>query len=130
MRARRTDSRRRWQAIATAAVVVLGTVAGGSAPQAHHGWSGYEASKLLTLTGTVRSAAFESPHGVVALESGGKVWRVILAPPSRLQRRGLPPGSIQPGQEATVEGYAHRSDPAELRAERIRVDGGEAVELR
>lgn len=96
---------------------------------AHHGWSGYDASKLLTLAGTVQEASFAYPHALLMLNADGKAWRVVLAPPSRMERRGLPAGSIAAGQPVTVEGYVSRSDPGEVRAERIRVDG-RTVEMR
>lgn len=96
---------------------------------AHHGWSGYDASRLLTLAGTVQSASFQSPHAHVTLDAQGKLWRVVLAPPSRMERRGLPSGSIEPGEQVSVEGYPHRNDPEEFRAERITVKGN-TVELR
>ena len=31
---------------------------------AHHGWSSYDSSKVLTLTGTIREAGYEHPHGL------------------------------------------------------------------
>src|SRR5262249_57110379 len=34
-----------------------------------HGWSGYDSSKVLTLTGTVREAGYEHPHGFVKLQT-------------------------------------------------------------
>jgi len=107
---------------------LLGTVPGDGA-FAHHGWSGYDASKLVTLTGTVEQVSFGSPHGLLTLQTGDKLWRVVLAPPSRLARRGLPAGSITAGERVTVEGYPHRNDPEEFRAERIRVKDA-TVELR
>jgi hypothetical protein len=96
---------------------------------AHHGWSGYDSSKETTLTGTIREAGYEHPHGFIRLESGGKVWVVVLAPPSRMENRGLPRTALQPGAGATVVGYPHRTDPDELRAERITV-AGKTTELR
>ena len=48
---------------------------------AHHGWSGYDSSKVLTLTGTIREAGYEHPHGFVKLETPGKIWLVVLARP-------------------------------------------------
>jgi hypothetical protein len=110
-----------------AAAVALTGMAG--AASAHHGWSGYDASRLITLAGTVQSASFQSPHAQLMLDSDGKVWRIVLAPPSRMQRRGLPLGSIEAGEQVTVEGYPHRNDPEEFRAERITVKGN-TVELR
>jgi Family of unknown function (DUF6152) len=44
---------------------------------AHHGWSGYDSSKVLTLTGTIREAGYEHPHGFVKLEptpASGTPW--------------------------------------------------------
>lgn len=96
---------------------------------AHHGWSEYDASKPMKLTGKVLQSGYEHPHGHVKLETPGKTWTVILAPPSRMENRGLAPGAIAKGQSVTVEGYPNREKAEELRAERI-VAGGKTVELR
>ena len=96
---------------------------------AHHGWSGYDSSKEMTLTGVIREAGYEHPHGFVKLDAGGKVWVVVLAPPTRMENRGLPRTALQPGVTATVVGYPNRTDPEEMRAERITV-GGKTTELR
>ena len=97
--------------------------------RAHHGWSGYDSGKETTLTGTIREGRYEHPHGFIRLEAGGKVWLVVLAPPTRMENRGLPRAALAPGATATVVGYPSRSDPEELRAERITV-GGKTTELR
>lgn len=96
---------------------------------AHHGWSEYDASKPLKLTGKVLESGYEHPHGHVKLETPGKTWTVILAPPSRMENRGLAAVEIAKGKTVTVEGYANREKASELRAERI-VAGGKTVELR
>jgi hypothetical protein len=96
---------------------------------AHHGWSEYDSSKPLKLSGKVLESGYEHPHGFVRLETPGKTWHVVLAPPSRMEARGLAKEKIAKGASATVEGYANRSKPEELRAERIIVDG-KTVELR
>jgi hypothetical protein len=96
---------------------------------AHHGWSGYDSSKETTLTGTIRAAGYEHPHGYIRLETPGKTWVVVLAPPTRMENRGLPRTALQPGVTATVVGYPSRTDPEEMRAERITVDG-KTTELR
>jgi hypothetical protein len=95
----------------------------------HHGWSEYDSSKALRLTGKVVQSGYEHPHGHVRLEAPGKTWSVVLAPPSRMERRGLEKGALKPGAVVTVEGYANRGKPEELRAERISVDG-KTIELR
>ncbi len=96
---------------------------------AHHGWSEYDDSKPLELKGTIRSAGYEHPHGIVRLQAGDKTWTVVLAPPSRLANRGLEQTALAPGAAATVNGYPNRSKPDELRAERITI-AGKTTELR
>ena len=95
----------------------------------HHGWSEYDASQPLKLTGRIVESGYEHPHGHVQLETPGKTWRVVLAPPSRMERRGLERGMLKPGTTATVEGYPSRDRPGEMRAERITING-KTVELR
>ena len=96
---------------------------------AHHGWSEYDSSKLLKLSGKILEFGYEHPHGYIRLETPGKVWLCVLAPPSRMENRGLAKDLLKPGAPATLEGYANRAKPEEMRAERITV-GGKTVELR
>lgn len=112
------------KAILVAAALVLPVAA-----WAHHGWSEYDSSKALKLTGKVLASGYEHPHGHVRLETPGKTWNVVLAPPSRMERRGLEKDALKPGATVTVEGYPNRSKAEEMRAERIRVNG-KSVELR
>lgn len=111
----------------TAALILAALAAAPS--YAHHGWSEYDSDKLLKLTGKVVESGYEHPHGHVRMEMPGKTWSVILAPPSRMERRGLAREMLKPGASATVEGYANRSKPEEMRAERIIVNG-KTIELR
>lgn len=96
---------------------------------AHHGWSGYDSNQVMNLVGVIREAGYEHPHAYVKLEVPGKVWLVVLAPPSRMERRGLPAAMLKVGETASVVGYPHRSEPNEMRAERITIEG-KTVELR
>ena len=114
-------------------VIVAGTLGLGlvvtPGVRAHHGWSGYDATRVLHLTGIVRESGYEHPHGHVRLEADGKTWMVVLAPPSRMERRGLTQAMLAVGSTVTVVGYPNRTDPGEMRAERITV-GDKSVELR
>jgi len=96
---------------------------------AHHGWSEYDASKPLTVTGAIKASGYEHPHGHITLAAPGKTWQVVLAPPSRMERRGLARDALKAGVQVTVTGYANRDKPEEMRAERITVNG-KTVELR
>lgn len=100
-----------------------------SAAYAHHGWSEYDTTKPTTLKGRIIESGYEHPHGFVRLDVGGKIVRVVLAPPSRMDYRGLRREELKPGGLATVEGYPSRDDSAEMRAERI-TTGGRTVALR
>ena len=95
----------------------------------HHGWSEYDTAKPLKLTGKIVDSGYEHPHGHVRLAAAGKTWNVVLAPPSRMERRGLDKAALKPGGSVTVEGYPNRDKPEEMRAERITA-GGKTVELR
>jgi hypothetical protein len=96
---------------------------------AHHGWSEYQADKPLDLTGTIEQAGYEQPHGFVRLKTANKTWLVVLAPPSRMENRGLARETLVAGQRATVHGYPHRSKGDEMRAENITIEG-KTTELR
>jgi hypothetical protein len=111
------------KAILAAVLVAPGLVS------AHHGWSEYDSSKPLELTGEIVQAGYEHPHGHVRLATPGKTWHVVLAPPSRMERRGLEKSALKPGTTVTVQGYPNRNKGDEMRAERILLNGN-TVELR
>ena len=96
---------------------------------AHHGWSSYDNDNAITLTGKITEASYTYPHGTIMLETPGKTWLAVLAPPSRMSARGLPSSDLTVGVQATVEGYPSRQDPKEMRAERITIHG-RTIELR
>jgi len=100
--------------------LLLAALVAGSA-SAHHGWSEYNADKPLTLSGTIAESGYLQPHGYVHLKTADKTWMVVLAPPGRMENRGLPKENLAVGAQATVYGYPHRSNATELRAERITI---------
>jgi hypothetical protein len=111
------------------AAAVFAIVAVAGAAWAHHGWSNYDEKRVLDVTGVIREAGYENPHGFARLEVEGKVWYVVLAPPSRMETRGLTREMLAVGTTASVVGYPHRSKDGEMRAERITI-GGKTTELR
>lgn len=96
---------------------------------AHHGWSEYDDQRPMRLSGTVEASGYENPHGFVRLKTADKTWLVVLAPPSRMESRGLARAQLAQGATVAVEGYPKRTDPGELRAERITI-GQKTTELR
>jgi hypothetical protein len=117
--------RHTWRTSVLCAALFL---AGGRA-WAHHGWSGYDSGKVLELKGTIVESGYEHPHGFVRLKTADKTWVVVLAPPSRMERRQLPRKQLAAGTEALVVGYPSRTDAQEMRAERITI-GNRTTELR
>ena len=69
----------------------LAAVLAPGAATAHHGWGGYDTSKSFTLTGKILKSAYENPHCEIEMEVDGKHWHFVLAPPSRMQARGVTP---------------------------------------
>lgn len=100
-----------------------------AAALAHHGWSSYDESKPLTLTGALQSVSWSNPHGSATMRWQGKQWHVVLAPVSRMEARGLTAAMIDKGQSVTLVGYARKDGTAEMRIERVKV-GDTTVELR
>jgi hypothetical protein len=126
--------------IVLAAAGIFFAVGAGSAA-AHHGWTSYDSTTLLILTGTITEVEYANPHVMIVLEvpaepeEDGSIedppeyLLVVLAPPSRSESRGMPREAVRPGATATVEGYLHRGNTLEMRAERMTI-GDRSVELR
>ncbi|MGE3145483.1 MAG: DUF6152 family protein [Pseudorhodoplanes sp.] len=96
---------------------------------AHHGWGSYDASKPITVTGPIEALKFENPHATITVKGEDKVWTVTLAPTSRMISRGAPADFVAVGKTVAAYGYASTVETAEMRAERITVDG-KTVEMR
>lgn len=96
---------------------------------AHHGWSSYDASNAVKLTLPLAEVRYRNPHAEVEVEREGKRWLIILAPISRMESRGLPSDALATGKTVTIEAYPRSDGTAEMRAERITVDG-KTIELR
>lgn len=99
------------------------------AARAHHGWGGYDTDKSLTVTSEIVKSTFENPHCEIQMQVEGRLWRFVLAPPSRMLRRGITPEMIAPGKTCTVFGYPHVANPDEARIEYIILEG-KRIELR
>ena len=111
------------------ATVALAGAAIARRAEAHHGWGSYDSGGVFTIDGEILVAKYENPHGEVEIMHAGKRWTCTLAPPFRMQNRGLPPEMLKPGIVAKVEGYPSRVNATEMRAERITI-AGKTVELR
>ena len=96
---------------------------------AHHGWGSYDAAKRFTITSPVEHVAWQNPHVHIHVQHQGATWEAVLAPPFRMEARGLSPALLKTGTRVDVEGYPSTQMEREMRAERIVVDG-KTFELR
>lgn len=100
-----------------------------AAALAHHGWSAYDAEKVIKVTAPVTDVSWGNPHGAAKVRYQGKTWDVVLAPVARMEARGLSQAMLAPGKAVTLEGYPRKDGVTEMRIERVTVDG-KTVELR
>lgn len=96
---------------------------------AHHGWSSYDAGKTVTVVGTLSNVEWRQPHVSADVSHQGNVWKVVLAPPRRMETRGLTPEMLAPDKAVTLEGYPRSDGSKEMRIERLTAND-KTVELR
>jgi hypothetical protein len=96
---------------------------------AHHGWGSYDVEKKFTLESTVKHIEWSNPHVHLMADHDGASWTLILAPVSRMERRGMSASMLAVGASFAAEGYPSTKVEHEMRAERITV-GGKTFELR
>lgn len=108
--------------------VVLGMLLAGSV-FADPGLPGEEAGKTLELTGMIQQAFYEQPQAYITLKTSDQTWKVLLAPPARLQERDLRRAALAPGMRVSVEGVRDAAAPQVLKASSITVHDGPAGNL-
>jgi hypothetical protein len=73
---------------------------------AHHSGAMFDATRTVTLQGTVKAFQWTNPHCFIQLlvkgPSGQKEWSVEMGSPGQLYRNGWRPGSIRAGEPLTV----------------------------
>jgi hypothetical protein len=109
--------------------ICIGALLGAGGAAAHHGWGSYDASKTIVLDGPILQSSYEFPHGEVVMELNGVRWTATLAPPSRMQSRGLARDDVQVGKRIKAEGYPSTVHKNEMRVERVTV-GSRVIEMR
>jgi hypothetical protein len=109
-------------ALAILAALFLVPLAGGGPARAHHGWGDYDVQRRLVLQGEILAVDYAYPHVTIDLKHGEKIWHVVLAPPSRMERRGIYPQDLATGLVVQVIGYPSKTEVGEMRAESITLD--------
>ncbi|HEY7389497.1 MAG TPA: DUF6152 family protein [Bryobacteraceae bacterium] len=100
---------------------------------AHHSFEAeYDASKKITVQGTVTKVEWMNPHARfyvdVKDESGTvKNWNFELGSPNVLKRQGWQRDSLKAGDQVTVEGYLAKDGSALANARRVTLADGRKV---
>ncbi len=79
----------------------------------HHSFAGFDLSKTVTLTGTVKEFQWVNPHSWIQLmvtdASGAAVeWSIEMSAPSSLVRQGWKPKMLKAGDQVTVTAHPLR----------------------
>jgi hypothetical protein len=91
---------------------------------AHHGWSFYKERIEMTLT--IKELKLGNPHDrLVATDTEGDEWNLLLAPPARNRRFGFTEDTLQVGDKIELFGQKH-PDKREVKVHYIDI-GGETV---
>jgi hypothetical protein len=96
-----------WPVAATTLALTLGA----ATLLAHHSFAAeYDASKPVTLTGTITKVEWMNPHirfYIDVMDAAGVVskWELTMGGPNGLLRRGWTRDVLRPGETVTVDGY-------------------------
>jgi len=114
-------------------VAGLGLFATGVPLAAHHSFNAeFDASKPVTLTGTVTKVEWVNPHArfdVDVKDELGTVtsWKLELGPPNVLIRLGWTRNSLKPGDIVTVEGSLAKDGSKLANARKVTLSDGRKV---
>ena len=88
--------------------LIAGLVLAGCA-LAHHSMAGFERTKTITVTGTVKQFKWANPHAWIEMEvpdskGGMVVWNFEMTSPGVLARAGWKSNTVKPGDKVTMSG--------------------------
>ena len=91
---------------AFAGALALSLVAG--AAEAHHSMAMFDATKTMTLSGTVREFQWTNPHAFIEMDVPGangtaaEKWSIELNSPNNLTRQGWKSSMLKPGDKISL----------------------------
>jgi hypothetical protein len=113
------------------AVAAIGFIVGAAAPLlAHHSFAAeYDASKTVTLNGTVVKVEWLNPHiwiYIDAKDDSGKVvrWQCEGGAPNSLVRNGWTRDSLKSGEQVTINGALAKDASNTCNASRVTLADG------
>jgi hypothetical protein len=114
-------------------VASLGLLATAAPIMAHHSFTAeYDATKPVTLTGSVTKVEWMNPHArfyIDVKDDAGAVtnWELELGSPNALMRLGWTRNSLKPGEQVTVEGSLAKDGSKLANARKVTLADGKKV---
>ncbi len=76
---------------------------------AHHSMAGFERTKSVTKTGTVKQFKWANPHSWIEVEvvndkGATEIWNFEMTAPAQLIRAGWKSSSVKPGDKVSITG--------------------------
>ncbi len=104
---------------------VLATLVFSASAWAHHSFAVFfDGDKVAKVTGKVTEFKFANPHGTIALDVKGTVWKAETNAPVILRRLGWSKDSLHVGDTITIEGWMARDGKNYMRMRKVtRADG-------
>jgi hypothetical protein len=105
-----------------AAAIVVGIWLTVGAPSAHHSQSAYEATRTLTIVGTLKAISWANPHSLFFVEArlsdapadAVQRWNVEGPSPRQLEQAGWTRADAKVGEHITMTGRPRRDGKPDL----------------
>jgi len=95
-----------------------------------HDWPAYDLTKQQRLSGVLKELNYRGQPPLMKIETPEKkIISAVLAPPARMEFRGLSEDALKPGLTVSVVAYPNKQINDEVRAETLTVNG-KSFELR
>ena len=105
-----------------AAVTVFALNAGLNV-MAHHGWTNFDRSRKVEVSGVIVESKYENPHCSAKVKAEQGEWEIELSAVPLMQRHGITAEMIKTGTQVTMVGHPHKKKAREMKAIQIIIEG-------
>ena len=115
------------------ALAGLGVLMATGWASAHHAFSAeFDATKPVTVVGTLTRAEWKNPHAWIYIDVKGPDgavtnWAVELGPPNALLRRGWKRSSMPVGTEVKIAGFGAKNGKDMMNASTVTLPDGSTI---
>ena len=120
------------------AAIAVGVGLSVGAASAHHSQSAYEATKTITIVGTLKAISWANPHSLFFVEARAsdapdstvQRWNVEGPSPRQLESAGWTRADAKVGEHITMTGRPRRDGKSDLLLTSLVTAAGKTVNLR